>query len=358
VAVAGTHGKTTTTSMLARVFFVAGLDPTVVIGGKLDAMGSGARLGAGEFMLAEADESDGSFLLLDPTVTVITNIDPEHMEHWGSMDALRQGFADFANKVPFYGFGVLCLDHPEVQRLIPRLRRRVITYGLALQAEVRGVDIRYDGLSTSFTALWRDQVLGTVTLGMPGEHNVRNALAALGVGLELGIPFEAMQAALDGFSGVDRRFSIRAVVPLQEGESPVTVIDDYGHHPVEIEATLAAARNVWPRQRIHAVFQPHRYSRVQSLLSDFARCFNAANSVLVCPIYRAGESPIEGLDQERIAEEILHHGHRSVTAVGGLEQATELLAAQVGPGDVVITLGAGDVNRVCVDLPERLRGQR
>jgi UDP-N-acetylmuramate--alanine ligase len=356
VAVAGTHGKTTTTSMLARCLHHAGMDPTIVIGGKLDHIGSSARLGAGEFLVAEADESDGSFMKLDPTVAVITNIDPEHMEHWGTEEALMQGFADFANKVPFFGFATLCLDHPNVQRLLPRLNRRVVTYGFSAQAELRGDDLECDGIETRFQVLWRGEALGKVALHMPGRHNVANALAAIAVSLELGVPFARLAEALDGFTGVDRRFSVRAQVEVADGAPPVTVIDDYAHHPAEIVATLAGAREAWPHRRILAVFQPHRFTRVRDLLDDFARAFHDASQVVVCPVYRAGERPIDGLDEASIGARIVSYGHRSVHVVQDLDEATTHLIAQSEPGDIIITLGAGDVNRVCTDLAEALRG--
>ncbi|MCB9779999.1 MAG: UDP-N-acetylmuramate--L-alanine ligase [Alphaproteobacteria bacterium] len=355
LAVAGTHGKTTTTSMLAACLGTAGLDPTIVIGGRLDRIGSTARLGAGEFMVAEADESDGSFMLLAPTVAVITSIDPEHMEHWGTMDALLDGFAAFAGKVPFFGFAALCLDHENVQALLPRLRRRVVTYGLDAQAEVRAVDLQQRGLESTFTVVHGGEPLGRLRLHMPGVHNVHNALAATAVSLDLGVPFARIQEALDGFTGVDRRFSIRAEVPAGNAD-PITIIDDYGHHPAEIRATLTAAAGAWPHRRIVAVFQPHRYTRVRDLFRDFARCFNSATHVVVCPVYRAGEAPIDGIDQHSIAAALGEHGHRSVSAVDDLDAAVDHLAGIVQPGDVVITLGAGDVNRVCGELAARLPG--
>lgn len=356
LAVAGTHGKTTTTSMLATVMHHAGYDPTIVIGGRLDSMGSSARLGAGDFLVAEADESDGSFMLLDPTVAIVTNIDPEHLEHWGSMDALVNGFCDFANKVPFFGFSTLCLDHPVVQSLMPRIRRRVVTYGFNAQADVRGENVQFNGIAASVDVRWRDNPMGTLQLNMPGRHNVSNALAAVAVGLELDIPFESIANGLDGFSGVDRRFSVRAEVNVG-GDAPITIIDDYGHHPTEISATLQAAANAWTGRRIIAVFQPHRYTRVRDLFDDFVRCFNHATEVVVCPVYRAGETPIEDLDHHKLAQSMIEHGHRGVTAVDSLEEATAILAQDRQPGDVVITLGAGDINQVCTDLEAALNGR-
>ena len=357
LAVAGTHGKTTTTSMLATVMHQAGLDPTIVIGGRLDSMGSSARLGAGEFMVAEADESDGSFMLLDPTVAVITNIDPEHLDHWGSMDALVDGFCEFANKVPFFGFATLCLDHPVVQSLLPRIRRRTVTYGFNAQADVRGENLRFNGISAKVDVRWKDEPMGTLDLNMPGRHNVSNALASVAVGLELDIPFERIAKALDRFSGVDRRFSVRAEVNVGDGK-PVTIIDDYGHHPTEIRATLQAAANAWTGQRVIAVFQPHRYTRVRDLFDDFVRCFNHATEVVVCPVYRAGETPIEGIDHHQLAQGMIEHGHHGVSVVEDLDEATAFLAKNRSPGDIVITLGAGDVNQVCSRLEAALNGHQ
>ncbi len=355
VAVAGTHGKTTTTSMLATVLHHAGIDPTIVIGGRLDSMGSSARLGAGEFLVAEADESDGSFMLLDPTVAIVTNIDPEHLEHWGSMDALVDGFCDFANKVPFFGFSTLCLDHPVVQSLIPRIRRRIVTYGFNAQADIRGEQIEFDGIAARVQVRWRDNPMGQLRLNMPGRHNVSNALAAVAVGLELDIPFGVIAEGLDGFSGVDRRFSVRAEIDVG-GDAPVTIIDDYGHHPTEIHATLQAAANAWTGRRIIAVFQPHRYTRVRDLFDDFVRCFNHATEVIVCPVYRAGEAPIADLDHRKLAHSMVEHGHRGISVVDSLDEAVDSLTVGREAGDVVITLGAGDVNRVCASLASELNG--
>ncbi len=358
LAVAGSHGKTTTTSMLAACLATAGLDPTIVIGGRLDSIGSTARLGAGEYMVAEADESDGSFMLLAPTVAVITSIDPEHMDHWGTLPRLLDGFAAFASKVPFFGFAVVCLDHPNVQALLPRIRRKVITYGLGAQAEVRGHGIQHDGVNTTFTVTLHGDELGQLHLAMPGRHNVHNALAAVAVSLELGIPFASIQKALDRFTGVDRRFSIRAELAAGDGspDQQITIIDDYGHHPAEIRATLSAAAAAWPRRRLVAVFQPHRYTRVRELFDDFARSFNQAGHVVVCPVYRAGEKPLEGIDQHSIAAALREHGHRSVQAVDDLDTAAAHLYAVAQPGDVVLTLGAGDVNQVCSALADMLGG--
>ena len=348
IAVAGTHGKTTTTSMIGTCLHRAGVDPTVVIGGRLDTFGSNARLGAGEYLVAEADESDGSFLLLDPTVAIITNIDPEHLEHWGDFDRLVDGFVQFANKVPFYGFSVVCVDHPVVQRILPRLRRRFLTYGLSAQAEIRADRIRQDGRSLRFSVLRQGEGLGELHLDQPGRHNVLNALAATAVALELDLPFAQIQAGLEGFSGVDRRFSQRADV------GGVLIVDDYAHHPVEIQATLSAAAEGYEGRRLVAVFQPHRYSRVAALKDEFCQCFHAASQVLVLPVYAAGEAPIEGATQEALVQGLTDRGHRGAVAVSSVDHAVDVLAELVRPGDVVLTLGAGDVNRACAALAGRL----
>ena len=350
IAVAGTHGKTTTTSMLAAVMAHGGLDPTVVIGGRLDSLGgTNAKLGAGDYLVAEADESDGSFMLLSPTATIITNIDPEHLEHYGTVDVLEDTFVDFANKVPFYGFSVMCLDHPRVQHLLPRIRRRVVTYGFARQADYRATHVHTAGLKTTFEVAKGEEILGEICLAMPGQHNISNAVAAVAMAMELNIDFPAIREALDGFTGVQRRFTV-------VGEAAgVTVIDDYGHHPVEIEATLQAAESAWPERRIIAVFQPHRFTRVQHLFDEFCGAFNRAAEVVVCPIHAAGEEPIEGVDHQHIANVMRNRGHRGTVAVDGLEGATAHLKGMVRAGDVVITLGAGSVNAICPTLLAILR---
>jgi UDP-N-acetylmuramate--alanine ligase len=350
LAVAGTHGKTTTTSMLAACLAAGDLDPTVVIGGRFDHLGgSNARLGAGEYMVAEADESDGSFLLLNPTATIITNIDPEHLDHYGSVEALEESFVTFANAVPFYGFSALCVDHPRVQKLMTQVRRRVVTYGFARQADYRSSQPSYEGLATRFTVFAGDDELGDITLAMPGQHNVSNATGAIATAMELNIPFHRIQKALHGFSGVQRRFTVVGEV------AGVTVIDDYGHHPVEIEATLEAAESAFPTRRVIAVFQPHRFSRVSDLWAEFCGSFNRAAEVLVCPIYAAGEAPLDGITHDQMAIEMRERGHRNTRAVPDLETAVSELSASVSDGDVVITLGAGNVNQVCDLLMKALR---
>jgi UDP-N-acetylmuramate--alanine ligase len=350
VAVAGSHGKTTTTSMIAAVLAAGGLDPTVVIGGRLDSLGgTNARLGQGEWMVAEADESDGSFTLLSPTVALVTNIDPEHLDHYGSVEALESAFEDFAGKVPFYGFAVLCVDHPVVARMVASLRRRVVTYGLARHATVRASDIRPDGVRTRATLTRGHEVLGDIELAMPGVHNIVNATGAVATALELGVPFADIQAALHGFSGVDRRFSVRGVA------RGVTVVDDYGHHPAEIAATLAAAAAGFPGRRIHAVFQPHRFTRLRALLDDFCSSFNQADAVVVCPVYAAGERPLPGVDADAVVAGLRERGHRGAVGVSDLDEAVARLADAVQPGDLVVTLGAGDVGQVAPRLLAALR---
>ncbi|MCB9670967.1 MAG: UDP-N-acetylmuramate--L-alanine ligase [Alphaproteobacteria bacterium] len=349
IAVAGTHGKTTTTSMLATCLAEAGLDPTVVIGGKLDSLGgTNARLGTGDFLVAEADESDGTFLMLSPAVSIITNIDPEHLDHHKNVESLEAAFVEFANRVPFYGFSTVCLDHPRVQKLIPAIRRPVVTYGFARQADYRAANVAPDGMSTRFDIHHGAITLGTIRLGMPGRHNVLNATAAIATAMQLDVPFDVAQRALEGFTGVQRRFTVRHEV------GGVLIVDDYGHHPVEIEATLEGADESFPDRRILAVFQPHRYSRVENHRADFVSAFTRADLVVVCPVYAAGESPIEGIDQNTLASEMRERGHRGTHAVDSLEGAADFLAETVQPGDVVITLGAGSVNQVCDLLAARL----
>jgi len=351
IAVAGSHGKTTTTSLIATVMSAAGLDPTAVIGGKLPQLGSNARLGQGEYLVAEADESDGSFTRLTPTVAVVTNIDPEHLDHYGDMDSLRRAFLSFANSVPFYGLVVLCLDHPEVQALLPRVEKRHVTYGLTPQADYYAAGIRSDGLMMRFQAFRQCGLLGEVTLPMPGVHNVQNALAVLAVADFLEIPFDLSRQVLQSFKGVQRRFTVR-------GETRgVTVVDDYGHHPEEIKATLAAARSAYPGRRIVAVFQPHRYTRAAALEHEFARAFYQADLVLCGDIYPAGEEPIPGVSGSRLADAIRAYGHRQVTYAGTVPELTKAAVQAVKEGDLVITLGAGDVWRVGEDLLRHLRGE-
>ncbi|WP_025324299.1 UDP-N-acetylmuramate--L-alanine ligase [Deferrisoma camini] len=347
VAVAGAHGKTTTTSMVGAVLSEAGLDPTVVVGGRLRGVGTNAVLGRGEFLVAEADESDGSFLTLVPTVAVITNIDREHMNHYGSEQALEQAFVDFANKVPFYGAVVLCLDDPRVQEVLPAVRKRVIAYGLSAQAEVRARDVSTTGARTRFEVVVRGAAVGRVDLAVPGVHNVRNALAAVAVADELGVDPGLACRALCAFEGVERRSQV-------VGEAGgVIVVDDYGHHPTEIQAVLAALKEAYGR-RVVAVFQPHRYSRTADLMDRFATCFYDADTVLVTDIYPAGEDPVEGVTAGALAEGLRTHGHRDAAFVGPLDAVPDAVVERARPGDLVVTLGAGSIGGVGARIVARL----
>jgi UDP-N-acetylmuramate--alanine ligase len=351
IAVAGSHGKTTTTSLVATVLHQAGLDPTSVIGGQLPSLGSNARLGDGDYLVAEADESDGSFMKLTPTVAVVTNIDPEHLDHYGSLAALKRTFADFINKVPFYGLAVLCLDHEHVQALLPEVEKRHVTYGFAPLAQFRALDVEHDGLRTRFTAMVRGRTLGRVELAMPGRHNVLNSLAVLAVADFLGVDFAVYQRALASFSGVRRRFSVR-------GEADgIMVVDDYGHHPAEIRATLAGARSGFRERRLVVAFQPHRYTRTRDLMGEFARAFNEAELVAVADIYAAGEEPIAGISSARLVDEMRASGHSGAFHVPKRADVAAALLPLLRPGDIVITLGAGDVWTVGEEiLQSRLRG--
>ncbi len=337
VAVAGSHGKTTTTSMVALVLDRGGLDPTVVVGGRLGVLGSGARLGKGEFLVAEADESDRSFLKLTPTLAVVTNIDREHLDAYRDLADIQEAFLGFVNKVPFYGGAVLCLDDPPVQDILPRVERRVVTYGLSHQASVSARDLELTPTGSHYTATLDGQPLGPVTLAVPGVYNVANSLAAVAVGLDLEVPFDAVRSGLESFTGVDRRFQVR-------GEAGgVLVIDDYGHHPTEVRLTLEALRRRAGERRTVVLFQPHRFTRTQALWDDFGKAFHQADVLLLTDIYPASEDPIPGITAEALARAVAERGHRQVTWVGDLKSATERLAAEAREGDVVLTLGAGSV---------------
>ncbi|MEZ4338871.1 MAG: UDP-N-acetylmuramate--L-alanine ligase [Sandaracinaceae bacterium] len=350
IAIAGSHGKTTTTSLVATVLREAALDPTVVIGGKLNVLGTSATAGKGDLLLAEADESDGSFLHLTPVIAVVTNIDAEHLDHYGTHDQVKQAFAEFANRVPFYGLVVACLDHPHVQDILPRIEKRTATYGLSAQADYRAKNPTVEGLSTTFTLVRRGEDLGPVTVRMPGIHNVLNTLAVIAVADELSVPLEVTKRALAGFGGVHRRFTI-----VGEADG-VTIVDDYGHHPAEVQVTLEAAQRAYG-QRLVVAFQPHRYSRTHHLFEELTRAFNRADVLLLADVYAAGEAPIEGATSEHLAEAIRKHGHRDVSWVGPSENLVEALAKRVEPGDVVITLGAGNITQVGPQLLERLEGR-
>ncbi|MDI6798326.1 MAG: UDP-N-acetylmuramate--L-alanine ligase, partial [Desulfatibacillaceae bacterium] len=317
IAISGSHGKTTTTSMVAAVLAKGGLDPTVVIGGKLKGLGSNAKLGSGDFLVAEADESDGSFLKMSPAIAVVTNVDREHMDHYTDMDHVKNSFVEFVDRVPFYGMSILCLDDPAVQDILPRVNKRHVTYGLTPQADVRATNLEACGPGARFCVERAGKQLGFVDLNLPGRHNVNNALAAVAVGLELGIDFSKIAGALASLEGVARRMEVKG-----EKQS-ILVLDDYGHHPTEIAATLAAVHDAWPGRRVLVVFQPHRYSRTMHLFKEFARAFYLADKVLILPIYAAGEDPIEGIDEKSLCSSIRTHGHKNASVAESFAQAVE-----------------------------------
>lgn len=352
VAVSGTHGKTSTTSMIAAILGHAGFDPTTVVGGVVDTLGSNARLGSSDWFVTEADESDRSFLMLYPTIAVVTNIDKEHMESYKNMADVVQCFTDFVNKVPFYGAAIICLDDPNVQLIIPNIKRRRVTYGLSAQADVSAKEIRYnDTFGSTFTVSQRGGVLGDIDLPVPGKHNVYNALAATAVALELEIPFEKIAEAFTGFKNANRRFQFK-------GEAGgITVVDDYGHHPTEVVATLSAAKNSSGGKRTVVVFQPHRYSRTKELMDDFVVAFNNADVLFVLDIYAASEQPIEGITAEVLTENIKKYGHKNAHYIGDIETATEKVSSTLQPGDLVITLGAGSITRLSDEILENVRGR-
>lgn len=338
VAVAGAHGKTTTTSLVSTILGHAGLDPTSVIGGRLNSLGSNAKLGGSKFLVAEADESDGTFLLLFPTIAVVTNIDLEHLDFYKDLAEIKEAFIAFLNKVPFYGINIICIDNPNVQTLIPFLKRRYITYGLSKQADLRADNISYQGFRTQFKAHYRGEELGDIELSLPGVHNVVNALAACGVAIELDIPFEQIQGALKGFSGIHRRLEVK-------WNGAVKLIDDYGHHPTEIRATLSAIRNMW-KGRIIVAFQPHRYTRTKALMEEFVTSFNEADMLMVTEIYAASEEKIGGVSGAILADRIRASGHKNVAFLPTKEEVAERIIAEAEKDDVVITLGAGDIYRI------------
>jgi UDP-N-acetylmuramate--alanine ligase len=351
VAIAGSHGKTTTTSLVATVLRAAGLDPTVTVGGKMAALGSNARLGGGDLMVAEADESDGTFLWLNPTIAIVTNIDPEHLDYWGTHEKLIDGFVEFCNRVPFYGVSVMCLDHPDVQEILPRIRGRYVTYGMSPQADYSARGVRYRGLSTAFNAYRRGEPLGGFSINMPGQHNVLNSLAAIAAADELAVPLDVTKNALATFDGVGRRFTLVGEV------GGVKLIDDYGHHPAEIRATLDAARGAFPAEqhRIVVAFQPHRYTRTQHLFEEFTSAFNQADLLFVADIYAAGEKPIDGVSSKKLVDAIRKHGHKGARYVADKKDVPARIHEKVKPGDVVIALGAGDINRSLDTLTELLQ---
>lgn len=357
VTIAGSHGKTTTTSVVATVLRAAGLDPTVVVGGKVNALGSNARLGSGDLFVAEADESDGSFLMLTPTICVITNIDPEHLDHYGTHKQIKDAFVEHANRVPFYGLAVLCIDHPHVQDVLPRVERRHVTYGLSRQADYRASNLRFEGLSTRFEVYRKNESFGDFVVNMPGAHNVQNSLAVIAVADELEIPLSVTRDAIASFHGVQRRFTVVGTPRLlRDGkQGDVLVVDDYGHHPAEVMATLEAAARGFDR-RIVVAFQPHRYTRTRDLFDEFTRAFNRADVLIVTDVYPAGEKPIEGATGRALADAIRAHGHKAVRHVADKADVPRVLRELVCPGDLVIALGAGDINASARALVQALDG--
>jgi UDP-N-acetylmuramate--alanine ligase len=339
VAVAGTHGKTTTTSMLATILAHGGIDPTVVIGGRLDSLGSNAKLGQGDFLVAEADESDGSFMKLSPTIAIVTNIDADHLDYYRDLDEIKETFISFMNKVPFFGMTAICLDDSNIQSCIPEITKRFVTYGISTQADLHASDLSYDGTRTSFTVNNRDGELGRICLHMPGRHNVLNALAAISVGIELDLPFATIAEGLNGFGGIQRRFQIK------HDRDGIMVVDDYGHHPTEIIATLDAARNGW-NKRLVVIFQPHRYSRTEALYDEFMTAFNESDHLVIMDVYAAGEDPIPGVEGKDLAEGVAGHGHNDVHFIADPDAVVAHLKNIVTENDLVLTLGAGNVWKI------------
>jgi len=351
VAVAGTHGKTSTTSMVSNILSHAGVDPTTVVGGIVEAMGSNAKLGGSEWFVTEADESDRSFLMLNPTIGVITNIDKEHMESYKGMDDVVRCFTDFANKVPFYGASILCLDDPNVQLILPRIKRRRVTYGMTAQADISAVNIRYDtNFGSTFSVNRGKETLGEIHLPVPGKHNVYNALAATAVALELDVPFGKISESFKSFRNANRRFQFKGEV------DGVAVVDDYGHHPTEILATLSAAKTGSGGRRTVVIFQPHRYSRTKELFDDFALCFNNADVLMILDIYAASEAPIDGISAESFTENIRKYGHKDVRYIGDISNAVDAACEELRSGDLLVTLGAGNVTKLSGEILDRLKG--
>lgn len=344
IAIAGSHGKTSTTSMVSWIMAQAGLDPTIVVGGKVDCLGGNAKLGEGEFLVAEADESDGSFLKLSPVLEVVTNIDFEHPDFYADIDQVKEAFVEFIDKVPFYGAAIICLDDKNVAEVLPRISKRVITYGLTRQAEVYAENLKVENGRSRFDAYREGELLGTVELPQPGKHNVYNSLASICVGLELEIDFSVIAEALGSFAGVQRRLELKGIA------GGITVVDDYGHHPTEILATLSAVKQAWPEKRLVVLFQPHRYSRTKGLFSEFQTCFHQADYLVMTDIYAASEEPIEGIDSLRLLEKIKQHGQRKTAYIGEVEKLAEAVKDNLLPGDLVLTLGAGNIFRAGEDL--------
>jgi UDP-N-acetylmuramate--alanine ligase len=348
ILIAGAHGKTTTTSLIATLLGEGGLDPTVVIGGKLKAMGSNARLGQGDFLVAEADESDGSFLKLSPTIAIITNIDREHMDYFGNIENIKTAFLQFINKIPFYGVAIVCKENEHMREILPQIRRRVLTYGLSHDSDMHARNIHHDGAKTSFEAVFKGELLGSFTLPVPGVHNVLNSLAAILTAMELQVPLAKITGALAGFSGIQRRFEFR-------GEAGgVPVFDDYGHHPVEIRAVLKAARDCFPDRRIVVIFQPHRFTRTRDLMDDFALSFGTVDKLYLMDIYAASEAPLEGINSGALLKKVEAAGFRNAVYMPDRAQIVAKVIEDIKPGDVVMTLGAGDVYKMGEEILGKL----
>lgn len=349
VAIAGAHGKTSTTSLVAAVLDEGGLDPTVVIGGKLKSIGINALLGEGDFIVAEADESDGSFLKMSPTIAVVTNIDREHLDFYKDLDHIKEVFLSFIDRIPFYGLAILCLDDEPIQDIIPKIKKRFTTYGVSSQADIQAKNIESKGLKSRFAVKHLGEHLGEISLNLPGIHNVYNAMASIAVGLELGIDFEVIKSALEIVQGVQRRLEIKGIA------RDITVVDDYGHHPTEIKFTLQAAKESWPDRRIVVVFQPHRYSRTEALFDDFTRSFYQSDMLVVLPIYAASEKAIKGVDSQSLFEGIRAHGHKDVVFMPSFKTAVSHLKQTLTGGDILLTLGAGDVYKLGETLLKELK---
>ena len=347
IAVAGSHGKTSTTSMIARVLEFANFDPTIIVGGRLNTVGAHAKLGEGEFIVAEADESDRSFLYLSPYIAVLTNLDEEHLDQYRSVEEIKRTFIRFANKVPFYSSIVLCLDDPNLQSLIPELERRIITYGFSAQADIYAQDPVFDAFSSRSTLFSKGEKLGILKLNAPGMHSIRNAMAAVGVGLDLGIPVPVILEALEDYSGIGRRFELKDTI------DDIMIIEDYAHHPTEIIATLDAAKRGWGR-RILAVFQPHRYSRLSFLMKEFATAFNQADILIITDIFKAGENPIPGITGKALFEEIRKCGHKNILFVPDLKEVPDRIVERIRPKDMLVVMGAGSINKIIPDVIEKL----
>ncbi len=348
VAVAGSHGKTTTTSIVSSVLHKGELDPTVVIGGKLKSLGTNAVLGSGEYIVAEADESDGSFLKFSPSIAVVTNIDAEHLDFYKDLEEIKKVFINFIDRIPFYGTAVLCLDNGPVQEILPSIKKRFITYGTTPQADLQAKDISFDEMRSRYSVYYHGEALGDIVLNLPGKHNVYNSLASIGVGLELGIDFDVIKSALESIDGVQRRLEIKWE------KNKITCIDDYGHHPTEIVATLGALTDSWPERRKIVVFQPHRYSRTQALYDDFTKAFYMSDKLVVLPVYAAGEQAIKEVEGDVLAKGIAAHGHKSVVYMKDFNEAGEYLKDVLKEDDLILTLGAGDVYKIGDELLERI----